>query len=168
MSAQSSLILAAWNFHGLPSTFSGCSHQPCGQMMSIRPSPLKSSVKQQKESLYKPGTRGSNLRSMRRTCRFHSPLGSLGASYQQSPTTMSSLPSLLKSATPTPSERKFLSMTIFFQVVLVLDAPAFSWLPAPAAKNGTNGTSSKVAGSKPETVFMAGPHGASQLLAKAR
>src|SRR5205085_11861348 len=43
----------------------------------------------------------------RTSCTFQS-----GASYQTSPTKMSSLPSLLKSATPTPSERKVLSMTI--------------------------------------------------------
>src|ERR1051325_7737037 len=100
-------------------------------MTSGQPSPLKSPAKQQKESLY---LRRSNLRSpsARRTWRFHSPAGSLGASYQQSPTITSSLPSLLTSATPTPSERKVRSRTIFFQETLV-------FLPWPlAAKQWTN------------------------------
>ena len=38
-----------------------------------------------------------------------------GAAYQRSPTMMSFLPSLLMSATPTPSARNFGSRTVFFQ-----------------------------------------------------
>src|SRR5262249_2781520 len=44
------------------------------------------------------------------SCIFQS-----GASYQTSPAMMSILPSLFTSATATPSDRNFLSMTVFFQ-----------------------------------------------------
>src|ERR1043166_2802531 len=49
--------------------------------------------------------------------RVHLPPFSLGASYQQSPTTMSGRPSLLTSTTQTPSERKASSTTVFFAVI---------------------------------------------------
>src|SRR5262245_31302941 len=41
----------------------------------------------------------------------------VGASYHASPVMMSILPSLLTSAMVTPSERNFLSRTVFFQVM---------------------------------------------------
>src|SRR5687768_16906335 len=40
-----------------------------------------------------------------------------GASYQYSPLSTSIFPSLLTSATATPSERNFRSRTVFFQVI---------------------------------------------------
>src|SRR5258708_6781573 len=48
-----------------------------------------------------------------------------GASYHESPTRTSSLPSLLTSATETPSERNLPSMVVFFQETEVpLSSPA--------------------------------------------
>src|SRR5947208_5818923 len=85
--------------------------------------------------------------------RFHSPLGSLGASYQQSPTMTSSRPSLLTSATPTPSERKFLSRTIFFQVILT------GFLSRASASKPTIAQGNRNRGSSQQQRFMVDPRG---------
>src|SRR6516162_6513637 len=64
------------------------------------------------------------------SCIFQS-----GASYHTSPATISSLPSLLMSATATPSERNFLSMTVFFQRTWDAGTPPDG--PSAAATNAT-------------------------------
>src|SRR5262249_27674213 len=69
---------------------------------------------------------------------------------------MSFLPSLLTSATPTPSERNFVSRTVFFQTILKSLAVAFSWRGAcpeigKATASIANGTT------RNKTDFMARP-----------
>src|SRR5260370_42485459 len=98
----------------------------------------------------------SNLRWARRILRFHSPAGFWGASYQQSPTMTSSLPSLLTSATPTPSERKLLSRTIFFQEI-VIGPPGF--LSGTPASNRVCDQASKRTGTSQQQCFMDYPRG---------
>src|SRR3984893_5977106 len=96
---------------------------------------------------------------MRRMWRFHSPAGSCGASYQQSPTMTSSLPSLLTSATPTPSERKLLSRTIFFQEIVI--GPS-GFLSEPTASNRVCDRASKRAGTSQQQCFMDYPRSGDQ------
>src|SRR2546423_1200455 len=74
------------------------------------------------------------------TCIFQ-----FGASYQTSPTRMSSLPSLLTSATATPSERNALSTTVFFQVILYFALPAPSFAASCARTAGSSGAGSRSA-----------------------
>src|ERR1700722_12577441 len=118
-------------------------------MTSWKPSPLKSSANTANDSLYWPGSWLLN-RSLRRGCIFQS-----GASYQTSPTMMSGLPSLFTSATATPSERKTLSRTVFFQVIAVssdgLTGSAVDTAASAASPNGTTAAIQQLRG------FMSGP-----------
>src|SRR4051794_16773615 len=82
------------------------------------------------------------------TCIFQS-----GASYQTSPTRRSILPSLLTSATATPSERNVLSRTVFFQVILNL--PGFGAAAPPGASPaGSAGKGRKTATNSHERQLM--------------
>src|SRR6516162_267690 len=71
-------------------------------------------------------------------CGFQS-----GASNHHSPVTTSILPSLLTSAMATPSERNFLSTTIFFQVMSAAAAPLSPALSAGTAGRAASGKRSR-------------------------
>src|SRR5262249_55391594 len=83
---------------------------------------------------------------VRISCIFQS-----GASYQTSPIRMSGFPSLLTSATATPSERNFRSTTVFFQVI------CGGSLSAPKVSRGRAQAGSSRADISQGVVFMSDP-----------
>src|SRR5271165_5505504 len=77
MSAQFGPRLTGWNFHGLPSSFAGCSHQPPVQSTSCRPSPLTSPTPSPCAYLNVPGTSFLGLLGSLMGCISHGCVGSL-------------------------------------------------------------------------------------------